>query len=300
MSNKAQPIDMMVLVGLSLMWSSSFVFIKIAVETITPLSVATGRIFIAAVVLYLVMKVRGLTLPTDLRSWIFFLLIGIIGNALPFFLISWAELTIDSSVASILIAAAPLASFLIGHFATTDERLTLMRTTGVLLGFAGIIVMIGPEALLKLGVNAVSQLAIVAGATCYVTAGFIARKMPPLAPETRGTGVLVMASVITVPICLVVDQPWTLDPSLESLTALVAIGIFPTAMATLMLFFLIIRVGATFVALNNYINPVLGVVWGYLLASEIPTLQTWAGLLLILGGLIVTQIRAVRGPAKVR
>lgn len=291
MSNKPQPLDFLALLALSLMWSSSFLFIKFAVDTLPPQTVAAGRILVAAIVLYVVMRLTKAKLPMDRRSWLFFLVIGFLGNVLPFNMISWAQLTVDSSIASILIGTAPLIGFVLGHLLTEDEKLTRERVIGVVVGFAGLIVLIGPNAILNLGTNAISQLAIVAGALCYVTSGFIARAMPGMNAFSRAAGVLLMASLIAVPIALFVDQPWTLSPSAQSLGALVVLGIFPTAIATVLLFFVIMRVGATFVALNNYLNPVLGVIWGYLFASEIPSLQTYTGLALILGGMIVTQLK---------
>ncbi|WP_169566582.1 DMT family transporter [Sneathiella limimaris] len=291
MSTKPQSVDFLALLSLSIMWSSSFLFIKFAVDTLPPQSVAAGRILIAAVVLYLVMRIRGAELPRDRRSWLFFIAVGIVGNVLPFNMISWAQLTTPSSVASILIGTAPLIGFVLGHLLTEDEKLTPDRVFGVLVGFIGLIVLIGPEAILQLGTNAVSQLAIVAGATCYVTAGFITRAMPPMDSFARAAGVLLVASIIAVPIAIYVDEPWTLTPSMESLGALVVLGIFPTAIATMVLYFVIMRVGATFVALNNYLNPVLGVLWGVLFAAEIPTSQTYMGLGLILAGMIFTQLK---------
>lgn len=290
MTRKVQLLDFVALVALSLMWSSSFLFIKISVETLTPMTVAASRMLIAAVLLYLIMKMKGLSLPRDSKSWLFFLAIGLIGNAVPFYLISWAELTIDSSIASILIASAPLAAFMIGHVVTTDEKLNFSRFIGVIIGFIGIIVLIGPGAILNLGVNALSQIAVIVGAICYVSASFIARHMPPMEPLPRAAGVLIVASLIAVPMALILDEPWNLTPSMDSLLAVGVLGVFPTAIATLILFFLVMRAGATFVALNNYINPVLGVVWGYFFMAEYPVSQTYLGLGLILGGLILTQI----------
>lgn len=291
MSNKPLPLDFLALLALSLMWSSSFLFIKFAVETLPPQTVAAGRILIAATVLYTVMRLTKAKLPRDRKSWLFFLVIGFFGNVLPFNLISWAQLTVDSSIASILIGTAPLIGFVLGHLLTEDEKLTKERVLGVVVGFAGLIVLIGPQAIMQLGTNAISQLAIVAGALCYVSCGFVARAMPEMNSFSRAAGVLIVASVIAVPISLFVDQPWTLSPTGQSLGALVVLGVFPTAIATVVLFFVIMRVGATFVALNNYLNPVLGVVWGYLFATEIPTVQTYSGLALILGGMIVTQLK---------
>jgi len=290
MSTKAQSIDYLALLVISLMWSSSFLFIKIAVETITPLSVVAGRLLLGALVLYIIMRIKGIKLPTDRKSWLFFLAIGVIGNVLPFSLISWAELTVDSSVASILIGTAPLISFVLGHFITSDEKLTLDRVVGVLIGFGGMIVLIGPEAIMQLGLNAVSQLAIIIGAGFYVGANFIARGIPKMDPLARASGVLITAAVIAVPLALMFDQPWDLLPSARSLAALVVLGLFPTALAIILLFFLIMRIGATFVSLNNYLNPVLGVIWGVLFIGEVPSTQVYIGLTLILGGMIFTQL----------
>jgi len=294
MSNKPQPIDFIVLLGLALMWSSSFLFIKIAVETITPLTVAAGRLFIAAIILYAFMKIKGIDLPRDRKSWIFFLAIGVIGNVIPFSLISWAELTVDSSIASILIGSMPLISFVLGHFITRDEKLTPDRALGVIVGFTGIIILIGPDAILSLGGNVLGQFAIILGGGGYVVASFMARSMPEMEPRARAGGVLIVASFISVPIALVFERPWTLDPTPLSLGALVVLGIFPTAVATVLLFFVIMRVGATFVALNNYLNPALGVIWGYWFVSEIPSTQTYIGLGLILAGMIFTQLKLSR------
>lgn len=291
MSNKPQTVDFLALLALSLMWSSSFLFIKIAVETISPLSVAAGRLLIGALILYIFMKVKGIDLPRDGRSWLFFFGIGLIGNVIPFSLISWAELTVDSSIASILIGSLPLISFVLGHFFTSDEKLTPDRTLGVLVGFVGIIILIGPDAILSMGDSVQGQFAIILGGGGYVIASFMARSMPKMEPRARAAGVLITASLISVPMALVVEQPWTMDPTPISLAALVVLGIFPTAIATLLLFFVIMRVGATFVALNNYLNPALGVIWGYVFVNEIPSVQTYSGLILILAGMVFTQLK---------
>jgi drug/metabolite transporter (DMT)-like permease len=298
MSNKPAAVDFILLLALALMFSSSFLFIKFAVQTITPLSLATGRMMIAAVILYIVMRMQGDKLPKDRRSWLFFVAVGIIGNVIPFSLISWAELTVDSSVAAILIGTVPLISFVMGHFITSDEKLTVTKSIGLIIGFCGIIVLIGPSALLDLGDNVISQLAVIAGGTGYVIASFTARAMPDMTPIVRATGVLIVASMISLTISLTFDQPWTLTPSLTSLGALVILGIFPTAIATVVLFVLIVRSGATFVSLNNYLNPVLGVLWGFLFMSESPDEKVFGGLILITLGVVFTQIKFPERSAK--
>jgi len=291
MSNKAETVDYVVLVGLSILFSSSFMFIKFAVETLSPLMVASGRITVGMILLYVFMKFKREKLPTDLRSWGFFAGCGLIGNAFPFFIISWAEQTVDSSIAGILIGAIPLLGFVMGHFITDDEKLTPMKILGLLTGFAGIVVLIGPEALLNLGQDVIAQLAVILGGFGYIVSSFIGRAMPPMSPLVRSTGVLICATCIAVPLCFMLDDPLNATPSLTSLGAVLMLGIFPTAIATIMLFFLIIRAGATFLALNNYLNPVIAVVIGYVVLGEIPAPETYAGLIMILCGVVLTQLR---------
>ncbi|MBO6826689.1 MAG: EamA family transporter [Sneathiella sp.] len=291
MSNKPETIDYVVLVGLSILFSSSFMFIKFAIETLTPLMVASGRLTVAMVLLYVFMKFKRESLPMDLRSWGFFFACGLIGNAFPFFIISWAEQTVDSSIAGILIGTIPLLSFVMGHFITEDEKLTPIKILGLLIGFGGIVVLIGPEALLNLGQDAIAQFAVILGGCGYIVSSFVGRAMPPMSPVVRSTGVLICATLIAVPMCLAFGDPFSTSPSLTSIGAVLMLGIFPTAIATIMLFFLIIRAGATFLALNNYLNPVIAVVIGYVVLNEIPAPETYAGLAMILGGVVVTQLR---------
>ncbi|MEE8444843.1 MAG: DMT family transporter, partial [Alphaproteobacteria bacterium] len=131
-------VEIVLLVLLASLWSSSFTFIKVAVETVPPLSVATGRLLIAAAIFLAVLRLRGLSLPVDPWVWARFLLIGLFANALPFSLIGWGEQTIDCGLAAILMAVMPLTTLLLAHYFTSDERLNPPRIAGMLLGFAGV------------------------------------------------------------------------------------------------------------------------------------------------------------------
>ncbi len=284
----------MLLILLASLWSSSFAAIKIGVGTIPPLTLAAGRIAVAAAVLYALIALRGQRLPHSARLWTLFFLIGIAGNALPFTLIAWGEERIDSGLAAILMAVMPPATVLLTHVFTRDERLTAPKLIGVAMGFAGVVLLIGPEALRGLGGQAGRQLAVAGGAVCYAVAATIARFVPPSPPAVRSAAVMICASVQMIPLALFVDEPWALSPSPGSLAAIVYLGVFPTALATIIFFQLISARGATFVALNNYLIPVLGVIWGAAFLGERLSLQALGALALILIGIGVTNLRPRR------
>jgi len=279
---------------LASLWSSSFAAIKIGVGTIPPLTLAAGRIAVAAAVLYALIALRGQRLPRSARLWALFFLLGITGNALPFTLIAWGEERIDSGLAAILMAVMPPATVLLTHVFTRDERLTAPKLIGVAMGFAGVVLLIGPEALRGLGGEAGRQLAVAGGAVCYAVTFTIARFVPPSPPAVRSAAVMICASVQMIPLALFVDQPWALSPSPGSVAALVYLGLFPTALATIIFFQLISARGATFVAVNNYIIPVLGVIWGAAFLGERLSLEALGALVLILIGIGVTNLRPRR------
>ena len=284
----------MLLFLLASLWSSSFAAIKIGVGTIPPLTLAAGRIAVAAAVLYALIALRGQRLPRSARLWALFFLLGITGNALPFTLIAWGEERIDSGLAAILMAVMPPATVLLTHVFTRDERLTVPKLIGVAMGFAGVVLLIGPEALRGLGGEAGRQLAVAGAAVCYAVTATVARFVPPSPPAVRSAAVMICASVQMIPLALLVDQPWALSPSAGSVAALVYLALFPTALATIIFFQLISARGATFVALNNYMIPVLGVIWGASFLGERLSLQALGALALILIGIGVTNLRPRR------
>jgi len=278
--------DLSLLLILAIIWSSSFTAIKVGVETIPPTTLTMMRVVIGALLLYGWLKLKGRSLPTNRRLWGAFLLIGITGNAIPFTLINWGEQAIPSGLAAILIAAMPLAALVLGR-AFSDEILNGRRIVGVLLGFAGVVVLIGPQELLSLGDQVLRQLAVVTAAVCYAIAGILVRKLPTASPSQHGAGVLIAASAVLIPVSLVADWPWTLDFSAYSLASAVYLGVFPTAFATLLLIIVIASRGVTFLSLNNYLIPVLGVTWGYLFLGEPVTPEAVIALVLILAGITI-------------
>lgn len=288
-------VEIALLFTLATLWSSSFGFIKVAVETVPPSSVAAGRLLLATVVIVAIAWVRGLRIPNIPGLWGRFFLIGLFGNALPFTLISWGEVTIDSGLAAILMAVMPLATLLLAHIFTTDERMNPARIAGVALGFGGVALLIGPAALKGLGDEALRQSAVAIGAVSYAIATVIAKGMPKIPHLTSSAGTLMASSALILPLSLFYDRPWTLAPSAGSIGSVVVLGLFPTALAIVLYFNLLERTGATFIALNNYLIPAMGVLWGILFLAEELTLRALAALAVILLGVAVTRIGMRRG-----
>ncbi len=284
----------LLLIALATIWSSSFSVIKIGVETLPPITLAALRIGLATVVLYGYMRIKGLHIPRDRRFWKLAFWVGLLGNGLPFTLIGWGEKTIDSGLAAILMAVMPLASLLLVHVFTTDERLTVPKLAGIVVGFLGMVVLVGPESLKGLGGDLVAQLAVAGGALCYAVASTVAVRMPTLHPAERSMAVLAIASLQMIPLSLWFDRPWTASPDLAAWAAGIYLGLFPTALAAIIYFHLITYRGATFIALNNYIVPALGVVWGWLFLAENISARGLAALALILVGIAIANSRPLR------
>lgn len=278
--------DLGLLFVLAFVWSSSFTAIKVGVEVLPPTTLAMLRVVIGAALLYAWLKIKGYQLPTQALLWRSFFFIGLFGNAIPFVLINWGEQEIASGLAAILIAVMPLATLVLGRI-FSDEILNARRLCGVLLGFAGVVVIIGPEELLGLGDQALRQTAIAAAALCYAIAAILVRKLPGTKPLEHGTGVLLASAVILLPASFLVDQPWAIDYTFQAIAVSLYLGVFPTALATILLIVVIASRGATFLSLNNYMIPVMGLLWGYLFLDENITQTAVISLVLIISGIAI-------------
>lgn len=265
--------------------------IKIGVETIPPLTLAAGRVLLAAVVLAGFARFQGVRLPREPRVWAYCFLLGLLGNGLPFTLINWGEEHVDSGQAAILMAVMPMVTIVLAHFFTVGDRMTPAKVIGVVFGFGGVVVLVGPEAVKGLGGDVWRQLAISGGAVCYSLAVILTRNMPPSLLMARSAGSLIAGALMMTPVALVVEQPWILNPATDGLLAMVYLGLFPTALATIVLFYLVQQRGPSFVAFSNYLIPIFAVLWGASFLDEELSGQAGAALLVILSGMVITQFR---------
>ncbi len=283
--------DWLLLFALSAMWGSAFLFIKLGVATVPPATLVAGRLALGAIILYAALCWRGLRLPRLGRDWWPYAVLAVVGNAAPFYLISWGQQTITSALAGILMAIMPLTTLLLAHFYVAGDRITAWRIAGFTIGFGGIVVLMGPSALAGLDADLVAELAVLAGAVCYAANSVLARRLISADFLVAATAVLIAGTVLVLPLALWFDQPWTLTPSAESVAAIVWLGIGPTALATILYFQLIATAGPTFMSLVNYLSPVIALAAGVLLLGEQPGPRAFAGLALILFGIAVSRRR---------
>ena len=282
--------DYLLLLLLGAVWGSSFLLIKLAVATIPPITVATGRIGIGALLLTLLVVIRRHPWPRERRDWLLLFVMGLIGNILPFALINWGETHIDSGLAAILMSTVPLATIILAPAVVRDEPVTAGKLIGVGAGMIGVAILIGPEVLTGAGNETLGEIAITVAALCYAINGLAARRLSRMPVEVMGAASLLCATAIGLPVSLAVDQPLQIQASGLSLGALVILGVLNTAGGYLLLFKLLVRAGAGFAALNNFLVPLFGVFWGVLLLSERPSPRALIGLLLILAGLAAVRL----------
>lgn len=289
------------LLALTMLWGGSFFFNGVAVKELPTFTVVVGRVALAAVVLYAVSRAMGHKIPHSRRLWAAFFAMGLLNNVVPFSLIVWGQSHIGSGLASILNATTPLFTVIIAHWCTSDERMTPGRLTGVMIGFAGVAVMIGSDLIGMLGpdmsLGFVAQCACLAAAISYGFAGVYGRRFRDmgLTPLSTATGQVVASSVILVPVMLVVDQPWTLPmPSFAAISALCAVAILSTALAYILYFRILATAGATNLLLVTFLMPVCAIFLGILFLDEILLTKHLVGMALIGMGLIAIDGRPLR------
>ncbi len=281
-------------------WGSSFAVNKIAVETISPQWVVALRMGVAALVLVPLLYARGGKMPSDPRVWLWLAWLAVIGNTAPFWLISWGTQHIASGLAGILMAMTPLAVIVLSHFALADERLTPAKAGGFVVGFAGVIMLLGPQNLLALSAQGLafwSQIAVLGAAMLYAVFSVSARRMPPLDHFQLAAGVSLLGAVIALITAVITSPDGLADMSGASLASSIALGLFPTALAAILLFALLASAGAGFVSMSNYLIPGVAAILGTLVLSEELPARTVAGLGLILAGIAIAEVRFRRPPS---
>ncbi|MYZ47355.1 DMT family transporter [Propylenella binzhouense] len=291
------------LVTLSILWGGSFFFNGIAVHALPPLTIVACRVALAALALQAVLALLGARRPAGPRVWAAFAAMGVLNNVLPFALIVWGQTQIASGLASILNATTPLFTVVVAHFATPDEKLTTARIAGLAAGFAGVAVMIGPDALVGLGHDLPAQLACLAAALSYACAGVFGRRFGALGLTPIGTaaGQITASAAILVPLALVADRPWQLPaPGTAVWLALAGLALVSTAFAYILYFRLLATAGATNLLLVTFLVPVSAVALGAAILGERLEPRQFAGMALIGVGLAAIDGRPFRRARAIR
>jgi drug/metabolite transporter (DMT)-like permease len=288
--------DWTILVVLALIWGGAFFFIGVAVRHVPPLTYVLLRLSIGAAGLWTYLAVRGERISLPRQVWGSILLLALLNNALPFALFGWSQTHIASGLASILNATTPIWGVLVAHFLTQDERMTPRKVAGVLLGFGGVAVMIGPSLLSSLGTSALAQLACVTASLSYALAAVWARRFRRLgiSPFSVTTGQLTAGALVMLPVAMIVDRPWThAMPPLSAWAAIGALALLCTALGYVLYFRLIDHAGATNALLVTLLVPPVAILLGALFLSETLAPQDFAGLALIAVGLAAIDGRLV-------
>lgn len=292
------PILELFLLGLlALLWGGSYPLITVAVETIPPLTLVAIRVSIAAALLWAVVLVRHGIVPIPKKQWPKLFLQACYGSIVPFYLITWAQQDVDSSLAAILNSTSPIFVFLITLVWTRHETVTRGRLFGVFAGFCGTAMIIGVSALAGLGDQVLGQLAIVLATACYGMAAIHGRNFVGMAPERVAAATMSCATAALVPACLIFEDPLSVTPSTESVAALVTLAALSTAAALMIYYRLVGTLGSLGVASVAYLRTGVGVVLGIVLLGEAFHWTTGAGLAAVLMGVaaINGQIGGLRG-----
>lgn len=276
---------------LSVLWGGSFFFVEVALRDLSPLSVVTARVGFGAVALLMFVRLRGETMPTAWRDWMLFLVMGGLNNVIPFTLIAWAQTTIPSGLAAILNATTPLFTVILAHVLTTDERMTAGRLTGVLVGLAGVAVLIGPQALHGFDIRDLAQLAVLGGAASYALAGLYGRRLKGYSSPVAAAGMLTGATLFLAPLTLLLERPFGWDVTMQSGLAILGLGLLSTALAYLIYFRVLAAAGATNLLLVTFLIPVTALTLGIFFLGEAPSWTAYSGMSLIFLGLAAVDGR---------
>ena len=282
------------LVVLSILWGTSFIFTEIALEDIRPLTIATLRVSGAASALWIYLLIIGAEIPRSLSIWGAFLIMGIVNNAIPFAAIMFAQTLISASLASILNSTAPLFTVVLAGILLSDERITTSRIFAVILGFVGVVVMIGPPALLGIGADVLAQCAVLGASISYAFSAVFARRFKAmgLQPSVLAVGMLTMSSLCLAPVALFFDRPFTLDaPGFSAIVAAAGVALLSTALAYILYFRILAAAGATNLLLVTFLIPVSAILLGVNFLGESLNLSQIAGMFLIGLGLAVMDGR---------
>jgi drug/metabolite transporter (DMT)-like permease len=282
------PTEWALLIGLSILWGGSFFFNAVALTAIPPFTLIAGRTLVGAILLYLAMRVTGARFPVYGYAWRAFLVMGLLNNVVPFSLFAWGQTEIESGLASILNATTPLFTVVAANFLTADEKLTPNRIIGVVVGFVGVVTMIGADALKEAGGHLLAEVACLAAAACYAFSAIYARRFARMGvpPLVTATGQILIATIVLTTLALVVDRPWTLPaPGAAPLLAVLGIGALSTFVAYLIYYRILATAGAVNLMLVTFLIPVSAILLGAIVLGERLHANHFAGMAMIGVGL---------------
>ncbi len=276
--------DYFILVLLSLIWASAFFNIKIATYSYGPITIAFLRIFFGMIPVLLLCFYKKIKIEVFSKDWKWFAAIGIINLVIPFFLIAYGVQKVQSNLAAILMSTTPISATILAHLFIDKEKINLVKILGIILGFLGIVYLFSENLLIN-DENLFSALMILVGSSFYVIGGILTLKISHKKNENVTASILIWGTIFVCPISLIIEQPWNLNPSLESTLSLIYLGVFPTGIAWLLRFMILKRNGLVFQSQVAYLIPIFGVILGYLFLNELVTSKILISLFIVILGI---------------
>lgn len=286
------------ILALGVIWGAAFLSVSVALEGFGPLTVASFRVAIAAIVLSVIASVmgQGLHKVPSREAWGFILAIGLGATALPFVMLAWGQQYVPSAFAGVTMGAVPLLVLPLVYVFSPEEGIGPRRIIGMILGFAGLVLLIGPGSgdAAETANQTWGKLAFLASACCYAAGSVTTRRAPKMPPLAFAAGGMLCAAIVLLPLSLAVEgwpEAWPARPGLALLYA----ALLPTALAAVIRVRVITTAGSLFMSLTSYMVPVWSVIFGILLLSEDLPANLYLGLGLILAGIALSQWRAIFG-----
>lgn len=288
-----KPKHWFVFILLGVIWSASFLWIKVALQEVDPFTLVGFRVVLGALTGILATIFLRTPWPRERATWVTYVILGVISVAIPFVLISWGEKTIDSAVASILNASVPLFTIIIAHYTLRDDRMTFQRMLGLLVGFGGVVILLSKDLQPGAHNSFLGQAAVILASLFYAGSTVFARAKTEHVPGlVRGVLPLVTASIVMWVIIPVVENPVHLPSLPITWAALVWLGILGSGLALILWYYLLHEIGPTRASLVSYLFPLGGVILGVIFLHEELTWQLLLGALLIIVSLVVVNWRA--------
>ncbi len=276
--------DYLLLVLLALIWASAFFNIKIATYSFGPITIAFLRVFFGAIPVLLLCYFKDIKIEAFSKDWYWFAMIGFINLVAPFFLIAYGVKSVQSNLAAILMSTTPLSSTVLGHFYTKNEKFNFIKTFGILIGFSGILYLFSDNLLIDEN-NFLSALLILLGSTCYVVGGVLTLKISKKKNENVTGSILIWAVIILIPLVSFIEQPWKIEPRLDSTISVIYLGLVSTGIAWLLRFRILVNNGLIFQSQVSYLIPIFGTILSYIFLKELITTKVLISLTAVCVGI---------------
>jgi len=278
--------DLTLLLLLSIIWGSAFFNIKIATYSYEPFTLALVRVIFASIPLFLLCKFKKIKIEAFGKNWNWYALIGLCNIAIPFVLIAIGTAKINSYLAAILMSTTPLSGSILAHLFTKNEKLSYLKSLGVLIGFSGIILLFFDRVIINSD-NYIYALITILGSTFYCIGGLLTIKLKNRVNENVTTSTTLWSVIFLLPFSLMLEAPWNSSPTLQSTFSLLYLGVIATGLAWLIRFRILTVNGLVFQTQVAYLIPIFGIIFGYFLMDEVITWRVLLSLVVILVGIYI-------------